>query len=210
MALCGAKARTGEPCRQRAMANGRCRYHGGLTPGGLASPNLITGRYSKYLPARLMERYQEALKDPALLELKEEIALLDGRLADLLVRVDTGESGIIWRRLQEARGQLLQAWKAKNTERAELAIHEIIDTIARGHGDWMAWQDIHATLEARRRLVESERKRLIDSEQMITAERAMLLFGAIGGIIKRHVSDPAILQSIAADLSEIIDPGAGQ
>lgn len=32
---CGAKARTtGEPCRQTAMANGRCAYHGGLTPKG--------------------------------------------------------------------------------------------------------------------------------------------------------------------------------
>jgi len=31
--LCGAKARTNghQPCRQPAMANGRCRLHGGLT-----------------------------------------------------------------------------------------------------------------------------------------------------------------------------------
>lgn len=32
---CGATARTtGEPCRQPAMENGRCRYHGGATPRG--------------------------------------------------------------------------------------------------------------------------------------------------------------------------------
>lgn len=32
---CGAKAKTtDEPCRQTAMANGRCAYHGGLTPKG--------------------------------------------------------------------------------------------------------------------------------------------------------------------------------
>lgn len=32
--LCGAKARTNNynPCRQPAMANGKCRLHGGLTP----------------------------------------------------------------------------------------------------------------------------------------------------------------------------------
>ena len=32
--LCGARARTNShnPCRQPAMANGRCRLHGGLTP----------------------------------------------------------------------------------------------------------------------------------------------------------------------------------
>jgi len=32
---CGAKAkRTGCPCRQPALANGRCRWHGGKTPAG--------------------------------------------------------------------------------------------------------------------------------------------------------------------------------
>lgn len=32
---CGATARTTrEPCQQPAMENGRCRYHGGLTPSG--------------------------------------------------------------------------------------------------------------------------------------------------------------------------------
>lgn len=32
---CGAKSkRTGEPCRQIALANGRCRFHGGKTPRG--------------------------------------------------------------------------------------------------------------------------------------------------------------------------------
>ena len=31
---CGAHARTtGEPCKLPAMANGRCRLHGGLSPG---------------------------------------------------------------------------------------------------------------------------------------------------------------------------------
>ena len=30
---CGAKTRTGRPCRSPAMPNGRCRMHGGLSPG---------------------------------------------------------------------------------------------------------------------------------------------------------------------------------
>ena len=39
--LCGARARAGHPCRGPAMANGRCRMHGGpstgpRTPEGLA------------------------------------------------------------------------------------------------------------------------------------------------------------------------------
>ena len=31
--LCGAKTRSGEPCKNRAMPNGRCRMHGGRSTG---------------------------------------------------------------------------------------------------------------------------------------------------------------------------------
>jgi hypothetical protein len=30
---CGARTRSGNPCRSPAMANGRCRMHGGPSPG---------------------------------------------------------------------------------------------------------------------------------------------------------------------------------
>lgn len=30
---CGAKTRSGDPCRRSPMANGRCRLHGGLSTG---------------------------------------------------------------------------------------------------------------------------------------------------------------------------------
>lgn len=33
MAHCGAKTRSGQPCQNRAMANGRCRMHGGKSTG---------------------------------------------------------------------------------------------------------------------------------------------------------------------------------
>lgn len=46
---CGAKNKhSGTPCQAAAMSNGRCRVHGGMTPGGVASPHLKHGRRSKY------------------------------------------------------------------------------------------------------------------------------------------------------------------
>ena len=33
MAKCGAKTRSGAPCQNNAMANGRCRFHGGKSTG---------------------------------------------------------------------------------------------------------------------------------------------------------------------------------
>jgi hypothetical protein len=82
------KKRTGEQCRRRAVAGMRvCTVHGGLTPRGAASVHFKTGRYSRYLPARLLDKYEDAGTDPRLLELREDIALLDARIAQLLERV---------------------------------------------------------------------------------------------------------------------------
>src|SRR5689334_1272270 len=78
------------------MANGRCRIHGGLQPQGIARPGFKTGRYSKYLPARLAGRYEEAASDPELLALKDDIALLDTRIAQTVSALDTGESKEAW------------------------------------------------------------------------------------------------------------------
>ncbi len=37
---CGARTRKGTPCRGMALANGRCRFHGGLSTG----PRTLEGR----------------------------------------------------------------------------------------------------------------------------------------------------------------------
>jgi len=42
--ICGAKSkRTGKPCRQPAMTNGRCRLHGGKSTGR----PITTGQWTK-------------------------------------------------------------------------------------------------------------------------------------------------------------------
>jgi hypothetical protein len=72
---CGAKSRTreGKPCRMPAMANGRCRLHGGKSTGaktaeGLASikaANTKHGFYSLEALEKPEKRSQINQKDPA-------------------------------------------------------------------------------------------------------------------------------------------------
>ncbi len=189
------------------MSNGRCRMHGGMTPNGLALPQTKTGRYSKYLPARLAARYQEASTDGELLHLREDIALLDARLADLLGRVDSGESGAIWRMLRKAFDALQIARLSGNTIGMRDALGEIELLIVKGLADYAAWADVQQVLDQRRRLVESERKRMVEMQQMITSERAMLLMGAVVGIIKEHVHDRSTLTAISNAIGSLIDLG---
>jgi hypothetical protein len=65
-------------------------------------------------------------------------------------------------------------------------------------------------LEQRRRLVESEHKRLIAMEQMITAEQAMLLVTRLVGIVNDRISDNGIRAAIAADLRALVTANPGR
>ena len=62
---CGAKTRSGRPCKNRAMANGRCRMHGGKSTGAppekmKKNQNAKThGLFAKYLPKETLEIVQD-------------------------------------------------------------------------------------------------------------------------------------------------------
>lgn len=192
---CGAQAVTGST---------KCYHHGGKSLAGVASPRFSTGRYSKVLPSRLAARYEEMRGDAALLELREEIGLVDARLADLLSRVDTGESGALWQGLMKARMDLLAAKQGGDTVGQIVALNSILDLISQGHTDYRAWAEVGSVLEQRRKLVESERKRMIETQQMISSERAMALLGAVVNIIREHVDDRAVLAAISSGINNLI------
>lgn len=202
MQTCGSKTRSNETCKNRAMSNGRCRMHGGKSLVGLGSPSFVDGKYSKFIPARLTARYGEALADTALLELKEEVALLDARLSDVLGRVDTGESGKLWETAQKALMQYKVTHK-RDEVKAALALMDLEDAILAGTSDYTAWGEIATIIEQRRRLVESERKRLVEMQQMITTEQAMALLAMVVDTVRRHVPDRAALAAISAELVQL-------
>jgi hypothetical protein len=88
---CGAKTRKGTPCQNPMMKNGRCRMHGGATPRGTDLPQFRHGRYSKSLPDNLAGRYEEALTDEERHDLRDEIALSEAKIFDLLLGMKLGE-----------------------------------------------------------------------------------------------------------------------
>lgn len=85
MATCGAKTRSGQTCRNRAMQNGRCRMHGGKSTGAPA------GNRNAATPGTIYSRYfTEEEKDLAaqieLGKVDEELRLTRVRLMRALAR----------------------------------------------------------------------------------------------------------------------------
>ena len=161
MAQCTAKSkRTGQQCRRPAMT-GRttCYMHGGKTPRGAALPQTTHGRYSKDLPARLADRYEEARNDPDLLNLNAEIQLTYALLSEALKGMDRGESGALWRALHDAWDQYQAASQNNDTEASRTTLDAIGGLITRGVADAAARSEVRGIIDRRRKLVESEGKR---------------------------------------------------
>jgi len=79
--LCGAKARTNghQPCRQPAMANGRCRLHGGLVPKHNPGPKTEAGKHRQKMASwKHGRRSKEAIQQQREFRemIKQEMAFL--------------------------------------------------------------------------------------------------------------------------------------
>jgi hypothetical protein len=207
MPLCNGHRTDGQPCGKFAMKNKtKCMKHGGKSLVGRAAPNYKHGGYSKYdkvLPQRMLAAYREASQDGRMLQLREEVALLDARLADLLTRVDSGESGRLWARLGTAHAEFVQARTLGKVEIMQEKLAEIGGLIAEGKSDAECWREIHATLDLRRKLVESERKRLLDAQQAVTAEQLTGFMSALLDLLTREVTDRKLLSRLSDGLYQL-------
>jgi hypothetical protein len=196
--------RSGAQCKRSAVP-GRtvCSVHGGKSPQGIASPSFQHGRYSKALPTRLAARYQQAREDPDLLAMRDEVALFDARLAELLGRLDTGESATRWLQVQAFVDELASE-PGEDVDELVSRLAKLQQLVRAGSTEADLWSEIGSLVEQRRKLVESERKRLVDLQQVITAERAMTLIALITDSVRRHVRDRDALAAISADLGALL------
>lgn len=211
--ICGARLRNdpSKVCQSTLkMPNGRCRVHGGATPRGIASPHFKTGRYSKNLPSHLLEAYKVAVQDDDLLAVREDVALIDVRLGELVGLLDHGADESTWARLGGLWSKYQAAFVSSDTTTADQALAEIGDLIANGGRDYNTWREIQAVLEQRRKLVESEQRRLVTLQQTITVEQAMLFVAAVMDSVRTHVTDRHTLAAVAADLDRLaVRPRSG-
>ncbi len=223
MKSCGAKKKDGGKCKARPMANGRCRIHGGLTPKGTASPHYQTGRYSKYLPKHLADDYFVSKDDPELVTLRSELSLLDARLSQLIQRLSETPDKTLWITLgadiadiQRTINPIIKFVRDECEDHTVLSTIPVLRNILRHAQNLVntvlqsenAWLEMYGLIEQRRKLVESEAKRIREMQQTITSEQAMNLVTTIATVIKTHLnseSDKPKLRAITADIVRIAD-----
>lgn len=179
--------------------SGRCHLHGGKSLRGIAHPNWKTGRYSKWLGDKVLDKYLEAINDPELLSTRDEMAVLRARAMQILDEIDVGDSKLIWRNLRKAFRAFEKAYAANDEDRVNEHLLEVRRLVYAGGQDWEKWAELQAIFENIRRLAETERKRLVEMQQMITSERAYNFVTRLAEIVRAHVDDPKALNAISDD-----------
>jgi hypothetical protein len=170
-------------------------------PGGRP---IVHGRYSKYLPSNVLIRYEEGLADPALMQQKDEIALLGARIIEIIARLNTGESPFAWRMVRAAYETLTGALFSKSPNDLKTAVEELHDAIDRAESEAEIWDELISLFEQRRRLVEGERRLEEMAAQNITAREMVTLVAALVDVIRRHVTDGETLTAIATEIRLLI------
>lgn len=188
-AICGAKTRSGSPCKVSPMTSkNRCRKHGGKSPLGAQHPRAKHLRYSRDIVGKeLLTRYQQAMHDPELMDLRHDIALTEARIADLLQGLETGESLRAWKRMKTVYDDFVTANNKGATADAVLAIQEMGRLIRFGIDQHAKWKEIQESQVHKRKLTETEHKRQSDMKQMMTTEQAKNLMIFTINVVKRRI-----------------------
>lgn len=191
--LCGAKKRRSEElCRGLAMANGRCRLHGGKSLAGPASPSYKDGRSSKYqyLPPALTARV-ETLTGDAIANLEESIRIQRSIETQLLEQLGTGESPDAWAMIAEVLDGLAPP---------ETQIAAIRNIVTGAVGQSSLHQRIQSIHDSQRKLTETLSKVRKEAQETYTQEQWNAMLHLVLHAAKRAITEPAALHRFIAEL----------
>jgi hypothetical protein len=133
-----------------------------------------------------MGDYHDYLTDPKRLDLDDELALVRARAVDIVRRVDTGESGHLWKKLQATFDELIRTDDANE----QLAlINELGKLIRQGASDYAAWEEVGKQIDRTQRLAESQRKRTIELQEHIPMEHMHQILLMLLAAIVKYVTD---------------------
>lgn len=202
---CKAVNAEGAPCG-KAPRRGRdlCGNHGGARPAGIASPLIVTGRHSKYLPTNLSDRYHEALADPELTSIRSEIAVLDSRFSSLLEKLQGTESAEAWATIATKIPRLVDLLDRGDLDEAKVLVDELAGIVRTGLTDFSTWREIYAVTDQKARLTEIERKQKIELDQFVPIEKVYLLVMALISLVRENVKDEDVLRRISRGIGRMV------
>jgi hypothetical protein len=157
------------------------------------------------LPANLRGSYEQALSDPELLSTREEQALFTARITEVLAKLDGGAGfDAMLSELRTLREALIGAAADGNVPKVLGTVGKIDTLLDQSAGEEKLWRELASLAETRRKLADTERKRLEALQNSLTAEQATVLVQRLIGILASRIEDRRVLGAITNDLALLI------
>lgn len=204
---CGRQMR----CRQRKMANGACKMHGGKSlPPGPDHPSAKTMQHSKLAPVkRLTDRIREAESDPHLLSLPRKAATLEARIRELMDSLEVGGSGDQWAAAVTAFVKLDSA--VRGGEHDEL-LDGVKAVLLDGDSRSKMWAELKETISSQVRIIDSHRRSQVEAGQTIlVAQHAMAMQRLVEAALQGTTAEDILrrIQQSFAQLMGVYDQPTG-
>jgi hypothetical protein len=203
--ICNATAKgSGKQCRQPVVEGStKCRYHGGLTPRGIASPHFRHGRHSKYLPGDLRALYAAALNDADRVDMMDELALIDARAAQVLEQIRDGNTAASWARMRQEFAEFDGHLGRGNTQAAQAHLQAMRTLLAEGTDVHEQWQEVYDLIDRRRKVALAVMRRQKDEQQMVPVQEVMAMIAVLAERVHHVVSDPRERIQLATEIIDI-------
>jgi len=211
--LCTCDEFTSKRCEQTVtpekLAQGTyvCRYHG---TGSLAKPGgrpLTTGRFATKIAKMATDfqlAYQTSLEDPDLLSLRRDIAIIDAFSDDLMnLMAENGITGSeAWSEMRDGIRIL------ENGGDTEVALEHFLTALNKSERQRELQDSFKDNTRLRAKLTESERKRIVDMQLIITPDMLKFWEAQIfDAFLKTVENDPKLIERFIYELALI--PGFG-
>lgn len=198
----------GERCGRPAITGKQyCQFHGGKQRiAAMRKPGTPGKKYDKYMPASLIDKYNEAMDDPDLISLRDSIALVDARIKDTLSHFDEMVPEKYWRDFQSLWADFMFAIRTNDTVRQTVLVRQIDAKIQETTAYANMWDELTNSLDLHRKLVDTEYRRLNAMKSMMPIDEVMRLLATVTLSMRDAVykySDDRTATRVIGHLSEI-------
>jgi hypothetical protein len=123
---------------------------------------------------------------------------MDVRIGELLERLETTDTKAAWSLIRGATSKLFSLYNSLSiglsvTDIAatiEDCANKLSDALESKKADIEVWEQILGTVEQRRKLAETERRRIVDSGKYLTLQEANAMTAFVIDTVLKNVSDP--------------------
>ena len=162
-------------------------------------------RYRADIHGPLLEKYLRATSDTEILNLSDEIAVIQGRLAELLSdATQDGASALLAQKQLEVWKAMMAARRRRDSATYAEKLDELGELFREGTRVRNMWEEIYEALDILRKLQHREQRRRVEMHAMLTSEQAVSLMSEMVDLVYQNISDERVRLKIRDGMRDIL------